>query len=284
MNYFQRLALRTLRQPESRATGILDDPFETVAPWELDQGALPGTADAAPNPVRETHGSRQGEAVPVSREGSMPVNGVEFPGQIVSPPSFPPHAPPAPQQWRTQRQEPSVPADGADERVVPGEPPSLGESLRPNASNVIAADTRQALAQADAFMRSLQGAIPPPASTLPEPAADPCVLAGQRPLPTAADGAMRPAAVARRLSQEVTPPSSTPLDRSMGRRSQAQVAADDMGEGGPPPGKTASASTPPAHITTAQPPDPVVIVHSTEPRGSGERLGLGAPRFGLGQL
>ncbi|ABK99436.1 hypothetical protein [Pelobacter propionicus] len=283
MNYFQRLALRALRQPESRATGILDDPFETVASWDLDQRALPGTADAAPDPVREVHGSRQREAAPPSREGNRPVNGGEIPGHIVSSLSFPTDVPPA-QQRRTQRQERPVPAEGADERMVAGDPPSLAESLQPSASDVLAAETSQALARADAFMRSLQGALPPPASTLPETVADLSVLAGQHPLPMAADGAMRPSAVARRLSQEVTPPSSIPLDGPRGRSAQTQVAADGLGEGGVITGKTPSASIPPAHITTAQPPGPVVIVHSTEQRGSGEHLGLGAPRFGLGQL
>ncbi len=284
MNYFQRLALRALRQPESRATGILDDPFETVAPWDLDQGVLQETADTAPDPVREAHESRQRETVLPPGEGNMPVSMGEFPGQIVSSLSSPPHAPPTPQQRRTQRQEPPVPAEGADERFVAGDPPSLAESLQPSASDVLAAETSQALARADAFMRSLQGALPPPASTLPETVADLSVLAGQHPLPPAVDGAMRPSAVARRLSQEVTPPSSFPLDGPRGRSAQAEGAADGLGEGGVITGKTPSASIPPAHISTAQPPGPVVIVHSTEQLGSGEHLGLGAPRFGLGQL
>lgn len=283
MNYFQRLALRALRQPESRTTGIMDDPFETVAPWDLDQGTLTGAADAAPDPVQEAHGSRQREAAPPSREGNRPVNGGEIPGYILSSLSFPTDVPPA-QQRRTQRQEPPMPAEGADERIVAGDALSLAESLQPSASEVLAADTRQALARADAFMRSLQGALPTPECPLPETVAGLSTPAGQGPLPPLADGAMQPSAFARRLSREVTPPASIPLDGPMERRALAQVASDGLGEGGALPGETASANRPPAHISTAQPPGPVVIVHSTEQRGSGERLGLGAPRFGLGQL
>lgn len=281
MNYFQRLALRALRQPESRATGTMDDPFETVAPWNLDQGALTGAADAAPDPVREVHGSRQREAAPPSREGNRPVNGGEIPGHIVSSLSFPTDVPPA-QQRRTQRQERPVPAEGADERRVAGDAPSLAESLQPSASDVLAEDTRQALARADAFMRSLQGALPPPASPVPETVAGLSAPTGQGPLPPVAVGARQPSAFASRASREVTPPSSIPLDSPMGRR--VQVAADGRGEGEATTGNTPSVSLPPAHISTAQPPGPVVIVHSTEQRGSWERLGLGAPRFGLGQL
>lgn len=158
-----------------------------------------------------------------------------------------------------------------------GEPPTLAESLRPSTASGPQADDRETLALADAFMHSLKGVQRP--SLSPQQ-----VAAMRQPEQPGPDQVMPPSPGARRAPARVTPPSPIPLDASAKRRGEPLPVTDAKSRGAAPVGENPVATAPPANLSIAHSPASVVIVQPTEQQGRGERLGLGAPRFGLGQL
>lgn len=279
MNYFQRLALRARRQPESRPADVLDDPFETVAPWPLEQGAE--------NPIR---GEWRGVA-PCSEpeQGEIGLRDTDAPEADQQAPSHRPvpHTPEsrwngvtipraegeAERSWTQAAPLPDTPYAAPVDACIPVAP------MRSRKTDEPLPDQRQALAQADAFMRSLgtlsrswtDGQLFPLAAPL---------LEQEHLLPGGLNG--RPAPEPGRGLAELLPPVPPVPDAPPAAAGRHGTPATDQGRGGE------SGSLHPAAPAPGMPPqrtpETVVIVRQPEHRDDGGRLGLGAPRFGLGQL
>jgi hypothetical protein len=258
MNYFERLLRRALLRPASAPGAALDDPFTAVAEWKLDMPmAKPEGEAAAPVAAVERVIETERRALPPGEERPVAASpAAQTPADVLQPPSAL-LGDASPQMAQSTLE--TIPTQPAGDGVAPA---------------TLIAPQREALALADAFMRSI-GVQSQLRDLAPEPARHP--------------EAARPSAAAMPEEESARVPRSSPVVPAPPPPPAPAPRSDSLS------GAKAPASSPKSRRETRAETAPrtrtvvetrqVVVERKASPRREDSGVtGGGSPRFGLGQL